>query len=104
MKKEIFCNTARRVELSENSPKSPPTLCENGNSKTQAQLTSTTLSPVDQQLYDRLEKLKEDKDKTKGPPPSDSELRRRLAELKGVNEYVKQPNKLVSKTNSTVVW
>lgn len=78
----------------ENSSKFPVTLCENGNSKIQAQLTNTTLSPVDQQLYDRLEKLKEDK--TKGPPPSESELRRRLAELKGVNEYVKQPNKLVS--------
>lgn len=38
------------------------------------------LSPADQQLLDRLEKLKDD---GKGPPPSETEIRERLAKLKG---------------------
>lgn len=53
----------------------------------------TGLAPADQQLIDRLEKLKEDK--TKGPPPSEGELRKRLASLKGENNYVEGPSKQV---------
>lgn len=40
------------------------------------------LSPADQALVDRLEKLKDD---GKGPPPSETEIRNRLANLKGEN-------------------
>ncbi|XP_044746209.1 abscission/NoCut checkpoint regulator isoform X2 [Coccinella septempunctata] len=41
------------------------------------------LTPADQKLVDRLEKLKDEKNKS--PPPSETELRRRLAQLKGEN-------------------
>lgn len=54
----------------------------------------TGLSPVDQQLVDRLEKLK---DKGKAPPPSETELRMRLANLKGENNYVEGPSRPVMK-------
>lgn len=54
----------------------------------------TGLSPADQQLLDRLEKLKDDKNK--GPPPSEEEIRRRLNSLKGENEYVEGPSRAVS--------
>lgn len=53
----------------------------------------TGLSPEDQELLDRLEKLKEDKNK--GPPPSEIELRKRLAHLKGENNYVERPTRTV---------
>lgn len=53
----------------------------------------TGLSAEDQQLLDRLEKLKEDKNK--GLPPSEIELRKRLANLKGENNYVERPTKNV---------
>lgn len=55
----------------------------------------TGLSPADQQLVDRLEKLK---DKGKIPPPSEVELRKRLASLKGENDYVEGPSRPVSLT------
>lgn len=51
------------------------------------------LSPADQQLVDRLEKLKE---KGKTPPPSEVELRKRLERLKGENDYVEGPSRPVS--------
>lgn len=43
--------------------------------------TKNKLSPVDQKMYERLEKLKE----RKGTPISEAELRKRLAKLKGEN-------------------
>lgn len=49
------------------------------------------LSPADQKILDRLEKLREEK----GPPPTEGELRRRLATLKGENDYVEGPSKPV---------
>lgn len=52
------------------------------------------LPSTDQQLINRLEKLKEG---SKGPPPTESELRARLAALKGENNYVEGPSKPVSK-------
>lgn len=52
------------------------------------------LSPADIQILDRLEKLREDKNKV--PPPSESEIRIRLANLKGENSYVEGPIKMVS--------
>lgn len=52
------------------------------------------LSPADIQILDRLEKLREDKNKV--PPPSESEIRMRLANLKGQNPYVEGPVKMVS--------
>lgn len=51
------------------------------------------LSAADQKLVDRLEKLKED---GKGPPPSESEIRQRLAHLKGETQFADGPSKPVS--------
>lgn len=48
---------------------------------------------VDQKIFARLEKLK---DEGKGPPPSESEIRARLARLRGENEYVEGPSRPVS--------
>lgn len=54
------------------------------------------LTPADQNLVDRLEKLKDDKNKS--PPPSETELRRRLAQLKGENFVETSHKNLVSCT------
>lgn len=54
----------------------------------------TGLSPVDQKILERLEKLKDEKGR--GPPPTEGELRKRLANLKGTNDYVEGPSKPVS--------
>lgn len=53
------------------------------------------LPPADQKLVDRLEKLK---DNGRGPPPSESEIRKRLANLKGEN-VVEGSSKQVSLHN-----
>ncbi|XP_060528155.1 abscission/NoCut checkpoint regulator isoform X2 [Cylas formicarius] len=50
----------------------------------------TGLSPADQKLVDRLEKLKEEN----VPPPTDVEIRKRLDNLKGENKYVQAPSKV----------
>lgn len=52
------------------------------------------LSPADQNLVDRLEKLKDEENKPL--PPSEGELRKRLASLKGENDYVEGPSKPVN--------
>ncbi|GJQ76379.1 hypothetical protein Trydic_g2097 [Trypoxylus dichotomus] len=77
----------KRLESLENPSQPPITVYKNDK------LTSlrSGLSPVDQKILDRLEKLKDEKGR--GPPPSEGELRRRLANLKGTNEYVEGPSK-----------
>lgn len=91
----FFLFSKRRLECLEN-PAAPPITVYKNNEKLQN--LRTGLSPVDQQLLDRLEKLK---DKAKGPPPSEFELRRRLADLKGENTYVEGPSKLVSEGSTS---
>lgn len=83
----------RRLEALEN-PAAPPITVY----KQDAKMVNlrTGLSQADQQLVDRLEKLKEDKGKPL--PPSETELRKRLASLKGENNYVEGPSKTVSNT------
>lgn len=53
----------------------------------------TGLSPADQKILERLEKLKDEKGRTS--PPTEGEIRRRLANLKGINNYVEGPSKPV---------
>lgn len=74
------------------NPSAPPITIYRQDAKIQA--LRSGLSPADQKLVDRLEKLKDD---GKGPPPSESEIRERLANLKGENNYVEGPSRLVSK-------
>lgn len=81
--------TFRRLEALEN-PSAPPITIYKQDSKI-ANLR-IGLSPADQQLVDRLEKLKE---KGKTPPPSEVELRKRLERLKGENDYVEGPSRPV---------
>ncbi|RZC36725.1 zinc finger FYVE domain-containing protein 19, partial [Asbolus verrucosus] len=76
----------KRLENLEN-PLAPPITMYKQDSKIQA--LRSGLSPADQKILDRLEKLKEEK----GPPPTEGELRRRLASLKGENDYVEGPSK-----------
>ncbi|XP_019877415.2 abscission/NoCut checkpoint regulator [Aethina tumida] len=54
-------------------------------------------SQVDQKLAQRLEKLKEDKGP---PPPSEAELRKRLANLRSDNEYVGGPSRHIYTNDS----
>lgn len=86
----IICNNFRRLENLEN-PSAPPITVYRQDVKIQA--LRSGLSLADQKLVDRLEKLKDD---GKGPPPSESEIRERLANLKGENNYVEGPSRLVS--------
>lgn len=79
----------RRLENLEN-PAAPPIIMYKQDSKILA--LRSGLSPADQKLVDRLEKLKDD---GKGPPPSESEIRQRLASLKGEN-YSEGSSKPVS--------
>lgn len=81
----------RRLENLEN-PSAPPITVYRNDVKLQN--LRSGLSPADQQLIDRLENLKDDK--SKPPPPSEGELRKRLAKLKGENNYVERPSKNVS--------
>lgn len=74
------------------NPAAPPITVYKNNKRLQN--LRSGLSPIDQQLLDRLEKLK---DKGNGPPPSEIELRARLATLKGENAYVEGPSKTVQK-------
>ncbi|XP_018573423.1 abscission/NoCut checkpoint regulator [Anoplophora glabripennis] len=83
---EIFI---KRLENLEN-PSAPPITIYRQDTKIQA--LRSGLSPADQKLVDRLEKLKDD---GKRPPPSESEIRERLASLKGENNYVEGPSRLV---------
>lgn len=80
----------RRLENLEN-PAAPPIIMYKQDNKINA--LRRGLSPIDQKLVDRLEKLK---DEGKGPPPSESEIRKRLAILKGENNYVEGPIKPVT--------
>ncbi|KAF5274363.1 hypothetical protein FQA39_LY07243 [Lamprigera yunnana] len=73
----------KRLEELENPAAHPITIYKD---KKMATLRSG-LSPADQQLYDRLEKLKD-----KSVPPSEDEIRKRLNILKGENEYVEGPS------------
>lgn len=57
-------------------------------------------SQVDQKLAQRLEKLKEDKGP---PPPSEAELRKRLANLRSDNEYVGGPSRHVHIYNFNLI-
>lgn len=75
------------MECLEN-PSAPPITVYKNNDKLDN--LRTGLSPIDQKLLDRLEKLK---DKGKGLPPTESELYLRLATLKGENMYVEGPSK-----------
>lgn len=70
----------KRLENLEN-PVAPPITVYKQNPKFQKMKVG--LTPADQKLVDRLEKLKDDKNKS--PPPSETELRKRLAQLKGEN-------------------
>lgn len=74
------------------NPAAPPIIMYKQDAKITA--LRSGLSPADQKLVDRLEKLK---DNGNGPPPSESEIRERLANLKGENNYVEGPSKPVSK-------
>lgn len=80
---------SRRLENLEN-PAAPPIVIYKQDSKISA--LKKGLSVADQELVDRLEKLKDD---GKGPPPSETEIRKRLANLKG-GEYTEESNKPVS--------
>ena len=71
------------------NPLAPPITMYKTDPKIQA--LRSGLSPADQKILDRLERLKEEK----GPPPTEGELRRRLASLKGENDYVEGPSKPV---------
>lgn len=79
----------RRLENLEN-PAPPPIIMYKQDPKIMA--LRSGLSATDQKLVDRLEKLK---DVGKGPPPSEMEIRERLANLKGENNYVEGPSKPV---------
>ncbi|KRT83601.1 hypothetical protein AMK59_4736 [Oryctes borbonicus] len=79
--------TYRRLESLENPSQPPITVYKNDKLSS----LRSGLSPVDQKILDRLEKLKDEKGR--GPPPSEGELRRRLANLKGTNDYVEGPSK-----------
>ncbi|KAK9893116.1 hypothetical protein WA026_023836 [Henosepilachna vigintioctopunctata] len=70
----------KRLENLEN-PSAPPITVYKQN--TQFQTLRTGLTPADQNLVDRLEKLKDNGSKRE--PPSETELRERLAQLKGKN-------------------
>ncbi|KAL3288964.1 hypothetical protein HHI36_003407 [Cryptolaemus montrouzieri] len=67
----------KRLENLEN-PSAPPITVYKQNPKYQK--LRTGLTPKDQKLVDRLESLK---GKKPSPPPSETELRKRLADLKG---------------------
>ncbi|XP_044265854.1 abscission/NoCut checkpoint regulator isoform X2 [Tribolium madens] len=84
----------KRLENLEN-PVAPPITMYKHDPKIQA--LRSGLSPADQKILDRLEKLK---DSEKGPPPSEGELRRRLASLKGENDYVEGPSRLLFPVDS----
>lgn len=75
----------KRLEDLENPARPPITIYKTDK---KMETLRSGLSPADQQLLDRLEKLK-DKDK---PPPSEDEIRKRLNSLKGGNEYVEGPS------------
>ncbi|EFA06685.2 abscission/NoCut checkpoint regulator isoform X2 [Tribolium castaneum] len=83
----------KRLENLEN-PAAPPITMYKNDPKIQA--LRSGLSPADQKILDRLEKLKDEK----GPPPSEGELRRRLASLKGENDYVEGPSRLLFQVDS----
>ncbi|XP_022913088.1 abscission/NoCut checkpoint regulator [Onthophagus taurus] len=78
----------KRLEALENNHQTPVSIVKNE----QDQTTKSTLSPIDQRLLERLENLK---DKGTGPPPTEAELRQRLAALKGENSYVEGPSKAI---------
>ncbi|XP_017768176.1 PREDICTED: abscission/NoCut checkpoint regulator [Nicrophorus vespilloides] len=78
----------KRLEALEN-PMSPPITMYSRNNNALTSLRAG-LSATDLELLDRLEKLKDD---GKGLPPTDSELRQRLATLRGENNYVEGPSK-----------
>lgn len=93
-----FKSNYRRLELLEN-PAAPPITVYKQDPKIAS--LRTGLSPADQQLVDRLEKLK---DKGRAPPPSEVELRKRLATLKGENDYVEGPSRTVSKSVLCIIY
>ncbi|XP_077299769.1 abscission/NoCut checkpoint regulator isoform X2 [Arctopsyche grandis] len=67
----------RRIESLDNPSKPPITLYQ---SSSRMQQLKRGLSEADQEIADRLEKLREDR--KKGPTPSDVEIRDRLAKLR----------------------
>lgn len=94
----MIINTAyvicfRRLESLEN-PSAPPITIYQQNSKLQK--LRSGLAPADLQILERLERLREDRNKI--APPSESEIRHRLANLKGENPYVEEPKKTVTIT------
>ncbi|KAK4884333.1 hypothetical protein RN001_000604 [Aquatica leii] len=74
----------KRLEELENPSPHPITVYK--ENKRMANLRSG-LSAADQQLLDRLEKLKD-----KSTPPTEDDIRKRLNNLKGGNEYVEGPS------------
>lgn len=86
----LLCLFYRRLENLEN-PSIPPITIYQQSSKLHK--LRPGLSPADIQILERLERLREDKNKS--VPPSESEIRMRLASLKGENPYVEGPVKTV---------
>ncbi|XP_072391917.1 abscission/NoCut checkpoint regulator [Diabrotica undecimpunctata] len=80
----------KRLETLENPAAPPITVYKKADPKMES--LRSGLSAADQKLLERLEKLKDD---GKGPPPTESEIRERLRNLKGENEYVEGPSKAV---------
>ncbi|CAH0550774.1 unnamed protein product [Brassicogethes aeneus] len=87
----------KRLENLEN-PSAPPITIYKQNHDQRGQNLRAGLSQVDQKLVERLEKLKEDKGP---PPPSEIEIRKRLANLRGENDYVEGPSRQPLFTNDT---
>lgn len=73
------------------NPSAPPITIYQQNSKLQK--LRTGLAPADVQILERLERLREDRNKV--VPPSENEIRSRLANLRGENPYVEEPKKNV---------
>lgn len=69
--------TYRRIESLDNPSRPPITVYQ---SNTKMQQLKRGLSEADQEIADRLEKLREDR--KQGPIPSDTEIRERLAKLR----------------------
>lgn len=74
------------------------TLIISGTEESRLPSLHQTITPTDSQLLERLKKLKKS---GKGLPPSEWELRKRLAVLQGTNEYVQAPSKPLSFTKDT---
>lgn len=74
------------------------TLIMSGTEESRLPSIPPSIIQTDSQLLERLKKLK---NPSKVPPPSEWELRKRLAVLQGANEYVEAPSKPLSFAKDT---